>query len=444
MEEVLYNLLINAVKFTPPGGQIIVSVSKEVRETPHFVKISVRDTGIGIPKDQLPHIFDRFFQVKSFKEKSYEGTGIGLALAKEIILLHHGKIDVHSQEGKGTEFVIRLPLGKAHLKPEEIVTSIKTEVDLKKRKEIERLYKTTREECNPNNISDKTNRDEEIINLPGLEQDEITDKNEKNVILIVEDHADMRRYIRGSLETNYTVLEACNGKEGIKKAQEFIPDLIVSDIMMPEIDGYELCKELKTDIKTCHIPIILLTAKASNESAIEGLETGADDYITKPFNTEMMLNRIKNLIELRRQLQLKIQREKMLLPSEILVSSADEKFLKEFQGIIEKNLSNQEFNVDMLCEKLYMSRSNLFRKIHALTGETPNQFILSYRLERAAQLLKKKFGNITEVAFEVGFSGTAYFSKCFKDKFHQSPSSFQASENLIIGNEKNGIHNTFS
>ncbi|MCP4149964.1 MAG: helix-turn-helix domain-containing protein, partial [bacterium] len=210
--------------------------------------------------------------------------------------------------------------------------------------------------------------------------------------------------------------------------KEFIPDLIVSDIMMPGTDGYELCRQLKRDVKTSHIPIILLTAKASEESIIEGLGTGADDYVTKPFNTKILLSRIKNLIDLRRQLQLKIQREKMLLPIEISVSSVDEVFLKEFQGIIEENLSDPEFHVEHLQKLLLMGRSTLFRKIKAITGETPHQFLLSYRLNRAAQLLKDNYGNITEVAMAVGFSSSAHFGKCFKEKFQQSPSSFQATE----------------
>jgi signal transduction histidine kinase/DNA-binding response OmpR family regulator len=418
MEEAMYNLLINAVKFTPIGGKITVSV---IAGKADFLEISVRDTGIGIPKEQFVHIFDRFYQAGSPGEKSLKGTGIGLALAKEIVTLHHGKIDVHSQEGKGTEFVIRLPMGHEHLKPDEITATSETVTDYKKAKELETLYVPAE-----GYVERKGDEDVKVETDQMLEDK--TEKQEKNVILVVEDNTDVRKYIREPLELLYTVVEASDGKEGITKAQEIIPDLIVSDIMMPETDGYQLCRELKKDVKTSHIPIILLTAKASEESIIHGLETGADDYITKPFNTKILLTRIKNLIDLRRQLQLKIQRQKMLLPAEISVSPMDKEFLKEFQEIINKNLSDPDFNVDLLSEKLYMGRSTLFRKIQALTGETPNQFIQSYRLERATQLLKANFGNVTEVALEVGFSSAAYFSKCFKDKFHQSPSSFQASE----------------
>ncbi|UCH93729.1 MAG: helix-turn-helix domain-containing protein, partial [Candidatus Aminicenantes bacterium] len=193
-------------------------------------------------------------------------------------------------------------------------------------------------------------------------------------------------------------------------------------------DGFELCQVLKTDIQTSHIPVILLTAKASEESIIEGLETGADDYITKPFNTKILLTRIKNLIDLRRQLQEKIQREMTLQPTEIAVSSVDQEFMNDLSKVIEKNISDEEFSVDELAKGLYMSRATLNRKTRALTGESTNQFIQSYRLKRGAQLLKANFGNVTEVAFEVGFSTSAYFTKCFKEKFHQLPHTYQASE----------------
>jgi AraC-like DNA-binding protein len=198
--------------------------------------------------------------------------------------------------------------------------------------------------------------------------------------------------------------------------------------MMPEADGYELCGVLKQDVLTSHIPIVLLTAKASEENVVQGLETGADDYITKPFNTKILMARIRNLIELRRQLQGKIKRRMMLQPAEISVSSIDEEFITELQGTIEKNLSDPEFTVEELGKKLYMSRASLYRKIQALTGESPNHFIRNYRLKRAAQLLKENFGNVTEIAFEVGFSSSAYFTKCFKEQFQQLPSSYHASE----------------
>jgi signal transduction histidine kinase/DNA-binding response OmpR family regulator len=453
MEGAVCNLLLNAVKFTPPGGKITVTVYANVTEnrtkkgnfpstsTPEFLEISICDTGIGIPKDQLGHIFDRFYQgersISGLGEHDHKGSGIGLALAKELISLHHGRIDVHSREGKnsGTEFIIRLPMGEAHLKPYEIISPSEIPSDRGKSFEITAAYRVEKEAKEPvtANRNGKTNiagtfvePGKDIEKEPEFEPEPRGQK--KNVILVVEDNAEVRNYIREPLDPLYTVVEARDGKEGIKVAIEIIPDLIISDIMMPGVDGYELCRVLKNEIKTSHIPIILLTAKASEESIIQGLETGADDYITKPFNSKILTTRIKNLIDLRRQMQKKIQRQKMLLPAEISVSSIDEEFLKEFQAIVEKHLSDPEFNIDQLCKELYMGRTTLFSKIEALTGESPKQFIQSYRLERAAQLLKSDFGNVTEVAFKVGFSSSAYFTKCFKEKFHQLPSTFQASE----------------
>ena len=433
MEEVMYNLLINAIKFTPPQGKISLSVtvskeqSDQAKEEADFLYISLRDTGPGISQEQLIHIFDRFYQVEGAGGRGHKGSGIGLALTKEIVLLHHGKIDVHSQEGKGTEFVIQLPLGRDHLKPNQIVSSSEAVPGEGKCKEIEILHTSSGLE-EEEEIGRDTGEIEAVGDIETGAYEDRSQPQEKNVILVVEDEPDVREFIRSPLKPFYEVVVAKDGKEGIAIAKEIIPDLIVSDIMMPGTDGYELCRVLKKDIHTSHVPIILLTAKASEESIIQGLETGADDYITKPFNTRMLLNRIKNLIDLRRQLQLKIQRQKMLLPAEISISSPDETFLKEFQGIIEKNLADPEFNVDLLSKKLYMGRSTLFRKIQALTGETPNQFILSYRLERGAQLLREKYGNVTEVALDVGFSSPAYFSKLFKEKFQQTPSDFQASQ----------------
>jgi signal transduction histidine kinase/DNA-binding response OmpR family regulator/frataxin-like iron-binding protein CyaY len=440
MEEVFYNLLSNAVKFTPAGGKITVHVRAMSEKTtkaglppaPGVMEISVCDTGIGIPKEQLPYIFERFYQVDGcrevLRENNHKSTGIGLALTKELVGLHHGRIDVHSRGGKnsGTEFIVCLPMGKENLKPGEIINPSEIPMETRKTRKIP-VYVKPKEQEEAKEPLDRDGEKEKQFQQESQQQ-----AREKNVILVVEDSLEVRRYISRSLEPGYTVIEAVNGREGMKKAKETIPDLIISDIMMPEADGYELCNVLKKDVNTSHIPIILLTAKASEKSIIQGLKTGADDYITKPFNTKILITRIKNLIDLRRQLQLKIQRKKNLLPADISVSSMDEEFLKEFQEIVEKNLADSDLNIDLICKKLYMSRATLFRKIHALTGETPNQFIQTHRLERAAQLLKAHFGNITEVALEVGFSSSAYFTKCFREKFHQLPSTYQAIESKSL------------
>jgi signal transduction histidine kinase/DNA-binding response OmpR family regulator len=429
LDEIMCNLLINAIKFTPAGGKITVSVKKifageNKNDLPGgYLQISVRDTGIGIPREQLAFIFDRFYQAETSHGQSQKGTGIGLALTKELVCLHHGEIDVTSSEGKGTEFLLRLPLGSGHLKPGDLVEPSSQPLgdsDVAARYlDREMQYASEKIESKKEEAPGK-----EIEKEP---EDETLSRG-KTVILIVEDNAEMRQYIRGALVPQFEVLEAADGREGINMAKEAVPDLIISDIMMPVVDGYRLCHTLKNDIDTSHIPIILLTAKASEQSIIQGLQTGADDYITKPFNTNILLTRIKNLVDLRRQLQLKIQRQKMLLPVEIPISSMDETFLKELQEILEKNLSDPEFTVEQLCKKLYMGRTNLFKKVEALTGETPKQFIQSYRLERAYRLLKGNFGNVTEVAFEVGFSSTAYFTKCFREKFQCLPSTVLSSE----------------
>jgi signal transduction histidine kinase/DNA-binding response OmpR family regulator len=425
MEDVFDNLLSNAVKFTPEGGKIIVSIKCIMEEQEDFpsgsLEVSIRDTGVGIPIEQLAHIFDRFYQVESHKRKN-KGSGIGLALTRELVNLHHGKIDVNSRVGEnsGTDFILRFPLGKDHLNPDEIIDSSEMEF-------ISRRFKQGGDVENGfEEIAVDEIWMEERDSKPGTRETE--KEKEKKVVLVVEDNSDMRKFIRESIEPYYSVIEAENGKDGIEKAQAIMPDLIVSDIMMPEIDGYELCETLKKDFKTSHTPIILLTAKASESSVVQGLETGADDYITKPFNTKILLTRIKNLIDLRRQLQEKIQRQMLLQPEEIKVSSIDQKFLKKLQDIIEENLSDPDLNVEALSEKMDITRVTLNKKIHALSGETANEFIRSYRLKRSVQLLKQNFGSVTDVAFEVGFSNHSYFTKCFREKFHQLPSALAVEE----------------
>lgn len=420
MEKVMNNLLMNAVKYTPSGGAVTVSVSISRPEHPdragarEFVKISVKDSGAGIPRDQVNHIFDRFFQAERLKTKPRGGAGIGLAVVKEYVDLHQGKIDVHSLENKGTEFVLRFFTGSDHLEPDQISDVHETaESPSQPYKTLETEYHM--EEAGDGDAADAAPETADDAETPG-----------KPVVLVVEDNADVRRYICEPLTADYSVIEAVDGDDGIKKALTRIPDLIVSDVMMPGTDGYELCRTLKKDIKTSHIPIILLTAKASKESVVEGLDTGADDYVTKPFNTEILSARIKNLIELRMHLQSKIQKQMLMQPDEINVSSMDREFINDLKAAIQKHMSEADFGVERLSELVYMDRSTLFRKIKALTGETPQVFIRSFRLQRGAELLKKKFGTVSQVAYEVGFDNVAYFGKCFKDKYNILPSSYIA------------------
>lgn len=427
LEDVFCNLLLNVVNLTPRGENIAVIVERSRTgaaegepagsgQTPVFLDISVCASGFEIPDDQLEQIFDRFYLAEEAYEHRPKSRGIGLALARELVSLHRGDIRARRCEraesgGGGTEFIIRLPLGSGHLEPGEIVDVSLCPSDFK-------THGTP-----PAFPFPHSGKPTDTQKSPKKE-----DSGDKLIILLVEDNADARDFISESLEPLYNVVEAFDGKEGIEKAFEIIPDLIISDIIMPRTDGLELCRVLKKDVRTSHIPLILLTAREGADNILRGFEVGADDYIVKPFNLKLLHARIKNLIDLRRLLQLKMERRMALQPSDIDVSSIDEVFIKELQGMIEKNLSDSDFNVDQLAKKLYMSRATLYRKIHALTGEPPHRFIRSYRLNRATQLMKANFGNVSEVAMEVGFTNVSYFSQCFKEKFHQLPSEFQAAE----------------
>lgn len=432
MEKVFYNLIVNAMNHTPPKGAVTVGVRRPA-DSPGMLEITVRDTGTGIPAEQIAHIFDYLFQAtrpESAENKIPAGTGIGLALTREIIQLHGGSIDVSSREGKdgGTVFTVQLPMGDAHLKPGEIVDvpggaaadapdfAHPVPVDFETVEPVE--FVETME-------SIPVNESGEADDL--MDGDEPAEGDRK-VVLVVEDNADVRLYIRGSLEPGYRVVEAPDGKQGVAAARKYLPDIVISDIMMPGLNGIELCRVLKNDVATSHIPIILLTARTSEENVLQGLECGADDYVTKPFNTQILMARVKNLVDLRRQLQEKYKREMRLQPAEIPVSSVEQEFMKDLQKAMEANLSDPEFTIDRLADLLYMSRATLNRKIRALTGESANRYIQVYRLKRGAQLLKSNFGNVTQVAFEVGFSSTPYFAKCFKEIFHQTPQSYQAAE----------------
>ncbi len=421
MGKVLSNLLSNAFKFTASGGEVTVSVNlcgdvPRLTHRTHWggqelnvpttddecVVITVSDTGIGISQEELPRVFDRFYQVDASQTREHEGSGIGLALTKELVELHHGTIDVQSEVGKGTTFTVTLPLGSEHFTSEELVAE-------------------------PEVAERRDNSEQEHLVFSSSESHEAPDdvpEKKRPSVLIVEDSADVRAYMRYDLCMEYTVLEASEGVDGLRKAQEAIPDLIISDVMMPTMDGFELCAKIKTDERTSHIPVILLTAKASGESKIEGLETGADDYLTKPFDTRELLVRIRTLIEQRRRLQEKFRREILVQPGDITVTSLDEQLLQRAIDTVEKNISDPAFDTVRMAKDVGMSRMLLNTKLKALTGQPTGEFIRTLRLKRAAQLLQQGYGNVTQVAFAVGFQSLSYFAKTFRKQFGHSPSDY--------------------
>ncbi|MEJ2196192.1 MAG: response regulator [Ignavibacteriaceae bacterium] len=403
-EKIVINLLSNAFKFTPEGGFVSVKISSTFDKTSNieFAKIKISNSGEGISSDKLDKIFDRFYQADDSSVRNYEGTGIGLSLTKELVELHHGKIKAESEPGKVTTLTVYLPLGKKHLHPEEILetpTEITPEIDTKL------VESTLTHESETGTTTRPTVKD-------------------SSTLLIVEDNADMRNYMRESLESSYKIIEAENGEEGIQQSLEHSPDMIISDVMMPKMDGFQFCTEIKKDERTSHIPVILLTAKASGESKIEGLETGADDYLTKPFDTRELLVRIKNLIEQRKRLQKKFQKEFTVSPGEITVTSIDERLVQKAIAVVEKNISDPNFDTVMMAKETGISRTLLNTKLKALTGLPTGEFIRTLRLKRAAQLLQKGYGNVTQVAYDVGFQNLSYFAKAFRKQFGQSPSHY--------------------
>ncbi|MBE0571757.1 MAG: response regulator [Ignavibacteriaceae bacterium] len=405
LEKIISNLLSNALKFTPDDGE--VSVSVESSSFPPllkgelkggFVRISVSDNGIGIPKERIDKIFDRFYQVDSSHTRENEGAGIGLALTKELVELHKGKIEIESKEGKGTTFTLTLPLGKVHLRPEEI--------------------------CKPDKEEKAIFLGKEVILEPESKKDadeiETFIETSKPSLLIVEDNSDVREYVIDHLEGEYRILEAVDGEEGLNEALTHIPDLIISDIMMPKMDGFEMCKRIKEDERTSHIPLIMLTAKATDKDKISGYKTGADDYIMKPFDTKVLQARIKNLIEIRRKLHDKFSADDFVIPNDL--NPVDKQFMKKVIIIINEHISEEEFSIEELSKEVAMSNRHLQRKLIALTGRAPKLFVRSIKLRRAKKLIKENKGTISEIAYDLGFRSPAYFSKCFKEEFGCSPS----------------------
>lgn len=403
-EKILNNLLSNAFKFTSDGGVISLNIQEHNSENEKNILVTVKDTGIGIPESKLHRVFDRFYQVDDSSKRAYGGSGIGLALVKELIDLHRWDITVESQPGKGTQFYIKIPSGDSHLDENQKATA---DSELLKTVDGRRSAESL-QDVEINVTTDKFKREQ----------------SSRSTILIVEDSEDVRIYLTGLLKSDFNILLAENGEKGLSAALEKLPDLIISDVMMPEMDGMEFCKRIKSDWQTSHIPVILLTAKASFESKIEGLETGADDYLTKPFSYRELFVRIKNLLQQRNNLRERYSKDVKFKPENITPNKADQEFLQKAINIVENNLSNTEFDSEKLASEIFLSRSQLHRKIHSVTGQSTGEFIRTTRLKKAAGLILEKQLSVTQIAFEVGFNSPSHFTKAFKQMFDCLPSEF--------------------
>jgi CheY-like chemotaxis protein/AraC-like DNA-binding protein/two-component sensor histidine kinase len=404
MDKVIFNLLANAFKFTHDNGFIYVTIEKN--ELDKTVMISVEDNGIGMSQDIAAHAFELFYQGNiSYKT----GSGLGLSLSREFIQLHHGTISVASKQGNGTTFTIILPLGTNHLKEEEIVDEITPD---KKMDYDERIFLTQPIEAE-------------------ISTDNLTDNKSDNTVLIVEDDADLRNYLAQKLGNNYHILEADDGVTAIQQAFDNVPDLIVSDIMLPGKDGFAITNILKSDIRTSHIPIILLTARTAMQQQIEGMKSKADAYIVKPFNVQFLEETIKSVLRNREMLR---EHYTSQLPAELKIHSPtkklDRKFLTDFTAIVESNIDNDAFAIDEICKKIGVSRIQLYRKVKALLGCNVNDYILNVRLQKAKYFLNETELSIAEIADKVGFSSAAYFSTVFKNKFIVTPSEFREKGNV--------------
>ncbi len=389
LENIVYNLLGNSFKFSTDMAQITCTATYD----DSVLHMLVSDTGKGIPAEQLPLIFDRFYQADNSNTREKGGTGIGLSLSKDLVQLMGGTIEVSSEEGAGTLFTVDLPMQEIRTRLPETVPEIHEPLDTGSKKPFTMVHSDSRL-------------------LP--------------TVLLIEDNADMRTFIRSQLIAFFKVKEALNGVDGLRKAMEETPDLIITDLMMPKMDGIELCKKLKTEVLTSHIPVIMLTARAGKDNKLEGLETGADDYLTKPFDPKELLVRTRNLIDQRRQLrELFSNREMKVDPKKITVNSVDQNFLVQVLDLLETNFSQADFGVPQMQTELAMSKSQLHRKLKALTNEAPGEVLRNFRLKRAAQLLSQKADSVTQVAYKVGFNNLSYFAKCFRELYGISPSAYQ-------------------
>ncbi len=417
LEKIMNNILSNAFKFTPNDGliSIIVSVNnnlpspdflKKTRKHIECIEIQIIDNGPGIKKNKINNIFERFYIEKNESKSNREGVGIGLSFTKNLIELHQGRIEVTSEEGLGTTFNIKLPIDKF------IYENIE-EISCKEISDNDFLVRSSETESFAIGINDEI-LDESLSKLrPNLP-----------VLLVVDDNPDIRRYIRQSLDEDYSIYEAENGVKALKIANDVIPNIILSDVIMPEMDGIEFCQKVKSQQGTSHIPVILLTAKSSEKTEMEGLKIGADDYLTKPFNMDLLKIKLSNIISHRDEMRKLFNRKISLQPSEVTVTSMDEKFLNNAIEIAEKHMMNTDFNVEMLVKEMGLSRSNLYLKFKELTGLSSSEFIRNVRLKRAVQLLESSDLSVKEIMYMTGFNTASYFSKCFKKQFGVIPREY--------------------
>ena len=395
LEKIISNLLSNAFKYTPEGG--VVTLTLDLTDSHYILEVS--DTGKGMSKEEMKRIFERFYRVEGTEEK---GTGIGLALAKEMVDLQNGQISVSSLKDQGTTFKVRIPYTLEFL-PEHISFFTKNKVTVP----------TLAQEINGHVINGETYN----TDLPPID-------GNKNlpVLLLVEDNPDLRIYISDILKGHYKIVIAEDGLKGERMGIEHIPDIILTDIMMPKKDGYQLCNSLKSNPKTSHIPIVMLTAKGGQENRIEGLTQGADAYITKPFNAEELLLLVKNLIQTRVKMWEHFNSLNLSIVNDIDLVSIEDKFLQSVLSVIRNNLDNESLSVEDLAKEVGFSRAQLHRKLKALCDKSPNQLIVEIRLNEAMVMLEKKIGSVSEVAYSVGYSNLSYFTKRFKEKFNVLPS----------------------
>ena len=400
-EKIIMNLLSNAFKFTEAGGSVSLEldVVSSMDENSRVAIIKVRDDGKGMEEDQLEKIFDRFYQVSGSDTREVEGSGIGLALTRELLHLMHGTIEVESTHGKGTNFTVSFPVSEESYSTQELETL---------------------KEGEPLAIGISPDEDE-----PSVSTGTGTEGGGEDVVLVVEDNQDLRSYITEKLSKQFALIEAENGETGLRKAIEQVPDLVITDLMMPVMGGMEFCRKLKEHPAINHIPVIMLTAKADKDSRLEGLEAAADDYISKPFDTDLLLARVKNLISQRNELRKHFEKELILSGNEDPFASPQFSKLREIVKVIEANLDDADFEVESMASLLNMSRRGVFRKIHAVAGITPHELVRIMRMKKAASLLRQGEMNVTEVMYHVGMRNLSHFAISFRKYFGVNPGEYK-------------------